>query len=274
MSGGSKSQTSTQQVEPPAYLQPYLQQLANQSTQAYNQGQLGYVAPFTPEQIQAQRQLLNYAQGPAAQQIPQGVQSAYLNALQLSQDPTKNPYLAGTVNAAIQPLTQQFQQTVLPGISDQSVVSGNVGQSREGIAQGIAGQQYLQGVGNISNSIYNQALTQGLQLVPQLTALGPTVQQLQLSPASILEAVGSTRQQQQQLEGGQQQQALQAWAALLSAGSPGSTTTFTGPANTTSPLLGALGGAATGASVGAIGGPYGAGIGAGLGALIGFFGSQ
>ena len=266
MSGGGGSGTTTQTNEPPAFLAPFLQQLVQAASQAFGGGQLGQVAPFTPEQLQAQQQAIDFAGSSQGRAIPDAASAALQNALSLSQDPTQNPFIQNVVRAAQRPLEQQFEQTILPGISDSAVVAGQVGQSREGIAQGIAGQELTRRSGDISENIFNTALTQGLQLTPQLLALSGPTQQLQLNPAGILEAVGFTRQQQQQAGLNEQQSALQVFADLLrSAGGGGfGTSTTTGPSSTQSPFLQALGGAATGF---AIGGPWGAAGGAVIGLL-------
>lgn len=149
-----------------------------------------------------------------------------MNQLLAAGDVQNNPYFQGALSAAIRPVTEQFTEQVLPGIRQGAIGAGQMGSSRQGIAEGIASRGYLDTVGDITSQMGSQAYGQGLQAVQaggqlgagllgaglgaygqagQLgsglfgtgmesigrgVALAPTAQQAGLTPGQVTEGVG------------------------------------------------------------------------------------
>jgi hypothetical protein len=78
-------------------------------------------------------------------------------------NPASNPYLAGAYAAAAEPITQNYQNVVLPGITTNAMTSGAYGGSRQGVAQGMASNDYLRQLGNLASTMYGNAYSQGTQ---------------------------------------------------------------------------------------------------------------
>lgn len=105
----------------------------------------------------------------------QGALQSQLNAPDLSQ----NPYFAPALQAAFQPVVQDFMTQILPGIRGQAVTTNNVGSSRQGIAEGMATDALSRNLLNAGAQAayqFNQAGmgTQGQALDRLLRASGGT----------------------------------------------------------------------------------------------------
>lgn len=154
------------------------------------------IAGFNPLQQQGQQATVNAAQGSLTDIAGQGA-----NAFQFLTgdvlDPSKNPGIQGSIDAAVRPLTREYTQSVLPGIRGEAITAGGYGGSRQGIAEGLAAQGYQTAVGDTTSNIVSRAYDTGLDAYTRGLALAPTVAQMQLQPGVVLEGVGA---QQQSLE--------------------------------------------------------------------------
>ena len=185
-----------------------------------------FIAPFA-ESTAAAHQNLQSATIPTGTeglgQIISGLPSArpaqdfLLSGAALS--PESNPFLADTARAAIDPLRDEFTQTVLPSIGHEAANTGQFGSSRHGVAEGIATQGFQREVGNVASDVFSRGYSEGLAGMQDAlrTTLGtgadasvgaleqgarslfaaPQLTQLALTPSSILDAVGG---QQRDLE--------------------------------------------------------------------------
>lgn len=284
------------------------------------------IAPLTPLQISAQEQALGAAAGPITQigetatggagtlqgvGLPVGILGAGeaiggLESTEAFRDfllsgqalsPETNPFLAATAEAAIRPLEQSLNQRILPGIRSEAVEAGQFGSSRQGIAEGIAFQEFLAQSGDISADIFSRGFSDALQAATtalgttQGTAVGgfesllgegtrslfaaPQLADLALAPATITGAVGFQEQQQEQALLSEEAQRFATEQIIpflvaqeianLAFGIPGGTlTSEASGGGGTNPFSAALAGAGIGATVG---GPIGAGVG-GIGGLL------
>jgi hypothetical protein len=220
-------------------------------------------------------------------QVGQTAAGGFLNA---------NPYQQQMIEAATRPLTQQFSQSVLPGISSLYSKSGRLGSGSMERALGTATEAYGRSLGDITSNIagtqYQQerALQQQAQMQQaQLAGLAPQFYSQQFLPSQTLAQVGAAQEQiasqplQQQLAEYQfnQQLPYQQLQGFLSSvygtplGSYGTTTqsypTYqnTGAGVLGGALAGGLGGYALGQAFPQIGGLYGGLGGAALGGLLG-----
>ena len=296
--------TQTSSVDPA--LLPYLTQGLQRAQSLFLTGQQPeffpgqtYVSPSaaTTESI-AQQEALARQQSPVLQQAQQAYQASlgqvgqtaaggFLNA---------NPYQQAMMEAATRPLTQQFSQSVLPGISSLYSRSGRLGSGSMERALGTATEAYGRSLGditaNIAGSQYQQerGLQQQAQLAQaQLAGAAPSFYGQQFLPSQTLAQVGAQQEAiaaqplQEQLaryQFGQQlpYQQLQGYLSSVYGTPLGSYGTQTTNAPTYQNrgagilgggIAGGLGGYALGQAFPQIGGTYGALGGAALGGLLG-----
>jgi hypothetical protein len=146
--------------------------------------------------------MMSYANSPALQNLIQSTQGGFNQMM----NPQQNPYLQQAMQSAIRPITQNYQENVLSGITDQAVQAGQTGGSRQGIAEGIAGRSYLDTIGDVSTNMAMQDYTQGQQ--NQLAAMGMSgdIANLGMMPADLQYQAGQAEMmapwQQLQLQQG------------------------------------------------------------------------
>ena len=296
--------TQTSSVDPA--LLPYLTQGLERAQSLFLTGQQPeffpgqtYVSPSaaTTESI-AQQEAIARQQSPVLQQAQQAYQASlgqvgqtaaggFLNA---------NPYQQAMMEAATRPLTQQFSQAVLPGISSLYSRSGRLGSGAMERALGTATEAYGRSLGditaNIAGSQYQQerGLQQQAQLAQaQLAGAAPSFYGQQFLPSQTLAQVGAQQEAiaaqplQEQLaryQFGQQlpYQQLQGYLSSVYGtplGQYGTSTTNAptyqnrGAGILGGGIAGGLGGYALGQAFPQIGGTYGALGGAALGGLLG-----
>jgi len=195
------------------------------------------IAGFNPLQQAGQEMTAGAAQGLLPAQIGQAADaSQFLLGPVLF--PESNPALAAATDAAIRPLVQQFQQQIIPNIGREAVAAGQFGGTRQGIAEGIAGQELIAQSGDVSARIASDAFQQSLQAMTATLGLQPGLQRSALLPGATLEAVGAQQRGLEQAQLSEQAQRfmseqilpfLQAQeVAALASGIPGGTTTTIG----------------------------------------------
>ena len=296
--------TQTSSVDPA--LLPYLTQGLERAQSLFLTGQQPeffpgqtYVSPSaaTTEAI-AQQEAIARQQSPVLQQAQQAYQASlgqvgqtaaggFLNA---------NPYQQAMMEAATRPLTQQFSQAVLPGISSLYSRSGRLGSGSMERALGTATEAYGRSLGditaNIAGSQYQQerGLQQQAQLAQaQLAGAAPSFYGQQFLPSQTLAQVGAQQEAiaaqplQEQLaryQFGQQlpYQQLQGYLSSVYGtplGQYGTSTTNAptyqnrGAGVLGGAIAGGLGGYALGQAFPSLGAGYGAAGGATLGGLLG-----
>jgi hypothetical protein len=296
--------TQTSQVDPA--LLPYLTQGLERAQSLFLTGQQPeffpgqtYVSPSaaTTEAI-AQQEAIARQQSPVLQQAQQAYQASlgqvgqtaaggFLNA---------NPYQQAMMEAATRPLTQQFSQAVLPGISSLYSRSGRLGSGAMERALGTATEAYGRSLGDITANIagtqYQQERAMQQQAQLQQAALAQAAPQFysqQFLPSQTLAQVGAQQEAiaaqplQEQLaryQFGQQlpYQQLQGYLSSVYGTPLGSYGTQTTNAPTYQnrsagilggALTGGLGGYALGQAFPSLGAGYGAAGGAALGGLLG-----
>ena len=268
MAKGGGGSSKVQRVEPPTIQEPFLKQLFQSAGDAFSSGQLGQVAGFDPAQVQGQQGLLDFASGTGAD-IAKSTTDAFLNLIQNALNPEQNAALPGFIQSAIRPVEESLLERILPNIRGEAVATGNVGGSRQGIAEGQAIRGFSDTAGDITSRILNNAFNQGLNALTKSFALAPTVAGVAQLPANIQDAVGAVRQGQTQRELDQPATELAQFKSLIG-GNFGSVTTEEGAKQ--SKALTAAGGALAGATIGTqiapgIGTAWGAAIGAVIGLL-------
>jgi hypothetical protein len=201
--------TTTSQIDPA--LRPYLETGLQRAQQLFLTGQQPeffpgqtFVSPSAQTQeALAQQEAIARQQSPVLQQAQQAYQASlgqvgqtaaggFLNA---------NPYQQAMMEAATRPLTQQFSQAVLPGISSLYSRSGRLGSGAMERALGTATEAFGRSLGditaNIAGSQYQQerGLQQQAQLAQaQLGGLAPQFYGQQFLPSQTLAQVGAQRE--------------------------------------------------------------------------------
>lgn len=295
--GGSKGGSSTQTVQnfsPAEAAQRakvqseasriYDQTAGNISSSPYPGAQ---VVPYSGDTLTGQALTKTAANTMAGQTLPQ-LNAATKFGLGDVMDVNSNPYLQSTIAASIRPITESYTDPngVLSNIRSESMQNGGQGTStRQGIAEGIAAGRYANAIGDTASKIATDGYGKGLDTFSRIYGLTPQTMQAQLMPGQAYSAVGSQNEAMAQAQEGyaadsrnwdlnSQWVPLQNWANIVYGGTGpmGSTTTSSGGAPRSNPLLGAAGGALAGYQLGTMGGatfgPAGAIGGAILGGLF------
>lgn len=270
--GGQQSTTQTTKVELSpeqreilGLAMPSLRQFANTPVSSILPPFSG-VAGFDPSQVAGQNQVLGAVPG------QQGVVQGAAGASQYLTNPdilsaASNPALSGirdTITGETRGAVDQLLQSALPNIRSGARMAGQYGGSRQGVAEGVATGQAARNVGDIASKIGTdvgmKGYTAGLDAMTRGLGLAPATANALAIPGVTTSGVGDVRQQLQQnllneMLGRWNTQSMwplmlgQQYAGIM-AGMPGAgaTTTATGPAPQSNPLMQALGIGAAGAS--------------------------
>jgi len=263
-SGGE--QESTQQVIPWSGAQPHLTSLFSQAQNLNASGSPGYYPGQTfagrdPLSDQAQNLKLNYATSSMPGQIydAQRAQSFALN----SPDAANNPYVQNMMQSNQFLANRNLNENLLPQIASGAMAAGQVGGSRQGIAEGLAMRGTQEALANANASTMMDAYGKGLGAQQGALALSPQTMAMGMQPMDIMSQVG-------QYNTGIDSQALGAdmdrwnynqalpwenlgkYSNIVSQAPWGSSSTAEGGGS--SPISGAIGGGLLGASASAM--PY------------------
>lgn len=130
-------------------------------------------------------------------------------------DPTNDPTFRGAASAAINPITQQLTERVLPQIVDQSIRNGGVGGgpaayggARQDIQENQAVRDWGQTAGDITAKMAADSRARGMALIPSAPALDAGATASALTPAQVLLGAGG---QQQAWNQGDLQDTISKW---------------------------------------------------------------
>lgn len=260
-SGAAPTTTYSQSV-PWGPAQPYLQgSLANSA--AWGSSPLPYGSPA--DMVAP----LNNAQMVGADTIMQGTGNAgaVLNAGQNAilpflsgqyMDVRTNPYLQATIDAAVRPITQRYEENVLPTIrTGFNMGTESYDQSKQGIAEGIAARGYLDSVRDASAAISNRGYETGLNATTNAMGQIPGLTTASVQPGQAQWNIGALLQAQAQRERDAPgafdqlmwQRIANPAAVQTQIGGMGKSGTSTPPGAVQNPWLNALGGAMAGSSL-------------------------
>lgn len=117
-----------------------------------------------------------------------------MNQLLGAGDVTNNPYLQSAMNAAIRPLTEQYTEQVMPSIKSAAFGAGQMGSSRQGVAEGIASRGYLDAVADATAQMGSAAYGQGLSAVQAGAGIGQGLLNSGLGAAGQMAGLGNALQ--------------------------------------------------------------------------------
>lgn len=243
---GDKDSTQRTVSSPWGPQQKYLKRGFQRAEDLYNSG-APTIAPFNPTQNQA----FDMARSAATGMVPQltgATNEAFMSALR-APDVENNPFLPQVVQGAIRPVTQTLTEQWLPQITSSAVGAGQLGGSRQGIAEGIA----LRGAADMASDrtaqIMSQAYGQGLNAQAAAMRMLPTMISGAVAPSEIIGRVGGMEQGMEQAMLSEPERRLRAYIDMIS-GNFGGESLSTIPGD---PLAGALGGASLVAGLGGLG---------------------
>lgn len=200
-----------------------------------------------------------------------------------SMDINRNPYLQGTINAAVRPITESYTDPggVMSQIRTSAISNGGQGQStRQGIAEGVAAGRYASAVGDATSRVASDAYDKGQDTFSRIYGLAPQVANLYSQPASLYGGIGAQNEYLRQAQEDYSANArnwdlnsqwvpLQNWANIVYGNGASSASTTTSGGMQRNPITGALGGALAGAQLGSMVPGVGTGVGAAGGAILG-----
>jgi len=202
-------QVTTSQIDPA--LRPFLTQGLERARELFLTGPQPtffpgqtYVSPSAQtEQALAQPEALATGAQPTLQQAQQAYQASLGQIGQTAAGGflQGSPYQQAMLQAATRPLTQQFGEQVLPGISSLYSRAGRYGSGAMERALGGATEAYGRALGDVSANIVGQdyARERGLQQQAQmgqaaLAQAAPAFYQQQFLPSQTLGQVGAARE--------------------------------------------------------------------------------
>ena len=122
-----------------------------------------------------------------------------LNAPNVAQ----NPYIGGVADVIQKRLGRQFTENINPAIRSGAVASGQLGGSRQALAQGLAARGTQEATGDALAQLYGDAYGQGLSQQARGVGFAPAIMQAGMMPFQTIGDVGAYRR-------GISQEALQA----------------------------------------------------------------
>lgn len=235
--------------------------------------------------VEGQQRVLAAAQGPGQQLANNMGGATNFGLTGQVLDPGMNPGLNAAMDTAVRRVGTAYTDPggVMSKIRG-NFIGGNSGGTgtREGIAGGIAGREYLNTVGDVTGKMAFDNYKEGLDFMKASMAIAPQSYNMGLQPGVSTAAVGAQQEAYQQAQSnydaaGKQWALNKEWAALAPYASV--VTGMSNPSTTTSGSygggqspggMGILGGAMAGAQMGSMfGSPL---IGAGVGAVASLFG--
>jgi hypothetical protein len=211
------------------------------------------VPSVDPLSTQAQENIIQSATGGSAKSMAESVGGAHDFLLGDVLDVNTNPGLQGAIQAGINPIRDEFERVIRPGLNHSSIGTGafsGFGGTKNVQANDLANRGYLRQVGDTSSKIISDAYNTGLDAMTKGLSLAPQSQRAALFPDTLLDAVGGQRRlEQQQINQSQFESEMFPFnlglQLLGSAGAipgAGSTSTVTGAQPQQNPLASLLGG--------------------------------
>lgn len=197
MNTGPSKVTQTNKTE----LSPEQKQLLNQGMQlttpvASNPPILPTLPGADPLSTQAQNNIVSSATGGATSQFAGNLADASNFLLSDAIDPNSNPALQGAIQAAINPIRDEFQRVIQPGLRDARTGTGvfsSFNSSRAELGDDLANRAFMRQVGDTTSNIVSDAYTQGLDAMTKAVSMAPQTQRSLLFPDTVLDAVGQQR---------------------------------------------------------------------------------
>lgn len=253
--------SATMTTDPWGPASPYLQMLMGQ-TANYTGSPLPYsdpsqmVAGFNQNQNAAFGQGQNWASSLAMPTMNNAFSA--LNPILGGSllDVNNNPALKGAIQAAVDPMTEAFGNSVMPAIRGHFGQQDATNNTRQGVAEGIASRGLTRNIGNVASTMSSNAYGQGLNATQNFFGMTPSLLNASAMPWQQLLQMGTQQQQNEQafktapaafdsLQAGR----LSTGSNIIGNAARGGSST-TAPTPYQSPWLTALGGGVAGSQIG------------------------
>lgn len=199
MSKGGSTTVSTPTL--PAEYKPYVGKLLDQAYGSLGTKGTGQLVAGSNANIE---QGQNMALDAARTQLPQlyQQQQGIFGNLASAGNWQNNPALQQQMQQIAQNAQQNLQENVLPSLRTGAVQAGQVGSSRQGIAEGIAARDMARNVSQQQTGLLSNAYNQSIGANQAALGYAPQMAQAALQPSSIFGGVGAQQRdiQQQQLQ--------------------------------------------------------------------------
>lgn len=155
------------------------------------------------------------------------------------------------IAASTRPIQEQLMRYAIPSTQDSAIAAGQLGSSRQGIAEGLARSDANNQMGDIASRIAFGALQEQLAGERMALQFSPQLMQMMGMPTTLLSELGQNEEYYDLESRSGQSRNLQSLAALLQGFIPGANTSTTSQAQRTGneKLGGALSGAAMGSQI-------------------------
>jgi hypothetical protein len=199
-SGKSKTQTTTSQPWEPQgdalkELFAAAQAFFDNDPPANFSGDL--VADLNPTQLAAQEQLL--ANVPALNESATNAITAN-ESLFNADDVGNNQVVQDALQAALNPLSRQFSDVILPNLKIGGIGAGQTGSSRQGVLEALTTRDFEANANDLIGKLMGQFYGQGLDAKTKALSIAPSLHNLINAGAKNTAAVGDVRQGQAQSE--------------------------------------------------------------------------
>lgn len=204
---GAGSTVNQTQLSPPAFQQPYVNQLLSEAQRLYGMPGPQFfpgntVAGFSPTQIAGQQMVVDAAQRAS------GVGESLLGAMQQGLSGQPNPYLDQMADTITRRVNQAVTENWLPAVRSGAVSSGTYGGSRQALAETGIGREAARELSDRLAQLYGGAWESSQNRALQTMQLAPSAIGAMLAPGQATTAVG---EQQRELEQAKINEAISRW---------------------------------------------------------------
>lgn len=151
-------------------------------------------AEFSPETIVSQKLAVQNAA--AAQDQVNNINQGVNYGLTQAMDVENNPYLDKAIAAAVRPIQESYTDAggVMSQIRTGAGQAGQMGGTRQGIAEGIAAGRMAQAQGDTAAKIASDAYNKGQETFQKTLTFAPQAMEAGMTPVNWLSSVGAQKE--------------------------------------------------------------------------------
>ncbi len=192
--GGSSNTTSTtvQKADPWEGIQPNIKDIVGRAESLSNQARTFYPGPTyverDPWEDLGAQSAMTYGTTMLPSQI--GDVMATNRFMLGAPDVANNPYVGAQADVIQDRLSRQFNEQLLPGIQEGAIKAGQLGGTRQGVAEGIAARGVSEAAGQALANLYGDAYETGLKSQISGMAFAPQTMNLGFMPSQAMSQYG------------------------------------------------------------------------------------
>ena len=223
MSGSSK-QTQKNEVSIPDFFKPYYNQGLQGAQNLFQSGSLSPVVGMSDSTRKGLDSNLSLADFLSNETLP-GANTSFMSLL--NSNLTESPQLQSVIQSATRPIQQNLERYAIPSTQDAAISAGQLGSSRQGVAEGLARSDANRQMGDIGSQLSYQALLQDQQNKQfGISNLNNFIAALQ-TPANLQTGVGGIEEGYEQEAANAPANNLLKYIQILQGLNPGVNTTST-----------------------------------------------